>query len=268
LPSDVVSRLELPTVTLCAATSTNVDATVAAIASSSEQIVFGDVLLLTDSESVESLPCGRIERIAPLRSARDYSQFMLGQLADHVRTDHCLVIQWDGFVIDPQQWDERFLTYDYVGAPWPQFSDGHDVGNGGFSLRSRKLLEACRSPGFARLHPEDVAIGRVNRAFLEREHGIVFADTGTAGRFAFERSAPLGTTFGFHGVFNMIPLLGADRFWRLYQGLDDPSTVFHDYRLLMRQLGFGKGAARRRLELSLDLIRSRLRPRPAISRRP
>ena len=104
MPSDVVSRLELPTVTLCAATSTNVDATVAAIASSSEQIVFGDVLLLTDSESVESLPCGRIERIAPLRSACDYSQFMLGQLADHVRTDHCLVIQWDGFVIDPQQW--------------------------------------------------------------------------------------------------------------------------------------------------------------------
>ena len=266
--SDVVSRLELPTVTLCAATSTNVDATVAAIASSSEQVSFGDVLLLTDSAAVESLPGGRIERIAPLRSACDYSQFMLGQLADHVRTDHCLVIQWDGFVIDPQQWDERFLTYDYVGAPWPQFSDGHDVGNGGFSLRSRKLLEACRSPGFARLHPEDVAIGRVNRAFLEREHGIVFADTGTAGRFAFERSAPLGTTFGFHGVFNMIPLLGADRFWRLYQGLDDPSTVFHDYRMLMRQLGFGKGAARRRLELSLDLIRSRLRPRPAISRRP
>ena len=248
--------LELPTVTLCAATSTNVDATMAAIAASSEQVVFGDVLLLTDSAAVESLPAGRIERIAPLRSSADYSRFVLGRLADHVRTDHCLLIQWDGFVIDPAQWDERFLECDYIGAPWPQFGDGHDVGNGGFSLRSRKLLEACRTPGFNPSHPEDVAIGRVNRDYLEQEQGIVFADGETAARFAFERSAPARPTFGFHGVFNMIPLLGADCFWRIYRGLDDPSTVFHDYRLLMRQLGSGKGAARRRLELSADLVRS------------
>jgi hypothetical protein len=159
-------------------------------------------------------------------------------------------------VIDPAQWDERFLECDYIGAPWPQFGDGHDVGNGGFSLRSRKLLEACRTPGFNPSHPEDVAIGRVNRDYLEQEQGIVFADGETAARFAFERSAPARPTFGFHGVFNMIPLLGADRFWRIYRGLDDPSTVFHDYRLLMRQLGSGRGAARRRLELSADLVRS------------
>lgn len=261
MPSEIVSRLDLPTVTLCAATSTNVDATVAAITASSEQVAFGDVLLLTDSDSVESLPCGRIERIAPLRSGRDYSHFLLGQLADHVRTEHCLVVQWDGFLVDASQWDERFLKCDYIGAPWPQFSDGHDVGNGGFSLRSRKLLEACRSPGFTQSHPEDVAIGRVNRAFLEEEHGIVFADIESAARFAFERSAPPGPTFGFHGVFNMIPLLGADRFWRAYEGLDDRSTVFHDYRLLMRQLGTGESAAKRRLKLSLDLIGSWARPR-------
>lgn len=249
-------RIELPTVTLCAATSTNVDATLAAIAASSEQIVFGDVLLLTDSAAVETLPGGRIERIAPLRSGSDYSRFVLEQLADHVRTDHCLVIQWDGFVIDPAQWDDRFLDYDYIGAPWPQFSDGHIVGNGGFSLRSRKLLESCRSSGFVQSHPEDLAIGRVNREYLEREHGIVFADADTAARFAFERSAPDRPTFGFHGVFNMVPLLGADRFWRIYRELDDPQTVFHDYRLMMRQLGSANGAAKRRLALSRDLVRS------------
>ena len=203
-----------------------------------------------------------------MRSASDYSRFVLGQLADHVRTEHCLLIQWDGFVIDPGEWDERFLEYDYIGAPWPQFGDGDDVGNGGFSLRSRKLLEACRSPGFRQSHPEDVAIGRVNREYLELEQGIVFADTATAARFAFERSAPSGPTFGFHGVFNMIPLLGADRFWRIYQGLDDASTVFHDYWLLMRQLGTGSRAAARRFELSLDLVRSWAAKAPAISRKP
>lgn len=245
--------LDLPTVTLCAATSTNIDATVAAIAASSDQILFGDVLLLTDSPAVERLPRGRVERIARLRSGREYSQFLLGALADHVRTDHCLVVQWDGFVIDPLQWNDRFLDYDYIGAPWPQFSDGYDVGNGGFSLRSRKLLEACRSTGFVPSHPEDVAIGRNNRQFLERDHGIVFADRETAGRFAFERSAPAGPAFGFHGVFNMIPLLGAERFWRIYETLDDRSTALHDYRLLMRQLGSASGAAKRRLKLTMDV---------------
>jgi hypothetical protein len=252
-----VRKVELPTVTLCAATSTNVDATVAAIASSLEQISFGEVLLLTDSAAVETIPEGRVERIAPLRSARDYSAFLLDKLADHVRTEHCLVIQWDGFVIDADRWDDRFLDYDYIGAPWPQFSDGHDVGNGGFSLRSRKLLEACRSPGFVPSHPEDVAIGRMNRDFLERDCGIRFADGATAASFAFERSAPPAPTFGFHGVFNMIPLLGVERFWRIYGSLDDRATAFRDYGLLMRQLGSAKGAAKRRLELTVDLVRSR-----------
>jgi hypothetical protein len=263
-----VRLLELPTVTLCAATSTNVDATLEAIAASSSQILFGDVLLLTDSPKVESIPGGRVERIEPLRSGRDYSQFLLNRLPDHVRTEHCLVVQWDGFVLDPLQWQERFLEYDYIGAPWPQFCGGHTVGNGGFSLRSRKLLEACRSPGFAQSHPEDLAIGRVNRALLERDHRILFADSQTAARFSVERSVPGGPTFGFHGVFNMIPLLGVERFWRIYKGLDDRTSVFHDYALLMRQLASEGGTAKRRLQLTVDLVRSWGGRRPTISRTP
>lgn len=240
----------------------------AAIAASSEQIFFGEVLLLTDSAAVDRLPGGRVERIAPIRSGRDYSRFLLSKLADHIRTDHCLIVQWDGFVLDSRQWDPAFLQFDYIGAPWPQFADGHDVGNGGFSLRSRRLLEACRSPGFTVSHPEDVAIGRVNRDFLEREHAIRFADRETAARFAFERSVPPGPTFGFHGAFNMIPLLGADRFWRTYQGLDDRATIFHDYRLLMRQLGSGPGAAKRQVQLSLDYVKRWAGKGRRVSRRP
>lgn len=254
-----VRPLKLPTVTLCAATSTNVEATVAAIAASTDQILFGDVLLLTDSPAVGPLPGGRVERMSPLRSAAEYSQFLLTRLADYIRTDHCLVIQWDGFVINPRQWDDRFLEFDYIGSPWPQFADGHDVGNGGFSLRSRKLMEACRAPGFAQSHPEDIAIGRVNREFLERDHGMIFADRDTAARFAFERSTPPGATFGFHGVFNMIPLIGAERFWHTYRSLDDPSTAFHDYGLLMRQLGSTRRSARHWFEFTADLMRSRAR---------
>ncbi len=247
-----MGRLQLPSVTLCAATSVNLTATLAAMRGSMEKVAFGDVILFTDSTTL-ALPEGvRLVPILPIKSSRDYSEFMIEGIAAHVRTNHCLVIQWDGFVVDPAQWDPCFLDYDYVGAPWPQFTDGHDVGNGGFSLRSRRLLEACRAPNLVRSHPEDVAIGRVNRNMLERDHGIRFADRETAERFSFERSTPSHGTFGFHGVFNMIPLLGSDRFWALYDTLDDYSAVTHDYPLLMRQLGRGTKALARKAQLTLN----------------
>lgn len=247
-----MARLSLPTVTLCAVTSVNLDATVEALRSCLNGIDFGQALLLTDAD-IRQLPPG-VDKISipPLRSGLAYSEFMLRELAAHIDTEHCLVTQWDGFVADPGQWDDRYLQYDFIGAPWPQFSDGHDVGNGGFSLRSRKLLEACRSPGFAVSHPEDVAIGRTNREFLEREHGIRFADRETAARFAFERSRSEGPSFGFHGVFNMVEVLGPERFWQLYDTLDERTAAMTDYRLLMRQAGSGTNGLRRRTRLTVD----------------
>jgi hypothetical protein len=248
-----VAGLALPSVTLCAATSVNVPATIAALRRCLDQVAFGDCLLFTDAEGVEA-PGMTIVPIPRMGSAKAYSDFMLRGLASHVRTTHCLVIQWDGFVLDAERWEPAFLDLDYIGAPWPQFGDGHDVGNGGFSLRSRKLLDACRDPDFRPGHPEDLAICRDNRALLETRHGIRFADTIIAERFAFERTSPATPTFGFHGVFNMVTALGADRFWALYLSLDDPRTVLVDYWLVMRQLGSGRHALRRRLRLTLDRL--------------
>lgn len=250
-----MARPKLPEVTLCAATSVNIAPTVAALQASMDQVVFGEVLLFTDLEP-PNLPDGiRVVPIPRLESGPAYSEFLLGGLADYIRTRHCLVIQWDGFVLDAANWDPEFLDCDYIGAPWPQFTDGHDVGNGGFSLRSRRLLEACRSPDFVRSHPEDVAICRANRNLLEQKHGIVFAGRTVAERFAFERTAAPHPTFGFHGVFNMISAVGPERFWEIYRSLGDPSTAFVDYWPLMRQLGRGPHALRRRLLLTIDRLR-------------
>jgi hypothetical protein len=246
-----VALLDLPSVTLCAATSVNVEPTMAAIEATTDQIVFGDVVLFTDAIGQQPPAQARVVPIAPLRSGADYSNFLLSRLAEHIRTDHCLIIQWDGFVVNAKEWDPAFLELDYIGACWPQFDDGHDVGNGGFSLRSRRLLEACRSPEFGASHPEDVAICRANRALLERQFGIRFADRATAERFSFERSRAGGPTFGFHGVFNMISALGEDRFWEIYGRLDDRSTVWRDLRLLLRQIR-GQSRVSRRLRLVAD----------------
>ena len=253
-----MARLELPDVTLCASTSVNIAPTVAALQTSMNQVLFGDVLLFTHVEP-PYLPDGiQFVPIPRLGSGRAYSEFLLGGLADYIRTSHCLVIQWDGFVLDAASWDPEFLNSDYIGAPWPQFTDGHDVGNGGFSLRSRRLLDACRSPAFVRSHPEDVAICRANRDFLEQEHGIVFAERAVAERFAFERTPPSGSTFGFHGIFNIAPLLGKERFWQLYGMLDDRHTVFTDYRLIMSQITAGPHRLRRGARLTKDRLKAAL----------
>lgn len=252
-----MTRPDLSAVTLCAATSVNLAATLAALRRSRTAADFGECLLFTDAVVDEPRDGIRIVPIARLGSASDYSRFILRELADHVATPHCLVIQWDGFVLDAGRWEEGFLDFDYIGAPWPQFDDGHVVGNGGFSLRSRTLLEACRDPELEGGHPEDLAICRTNRAMLERRHGIRFADAATAARFAFERGVPDGPTFGFHGIFNMSNDLGVDGFWDVYETLDDRRSAFVDYWLLMRELGRGRDAWSRRWKLTRDRLTRR-----------
>lgn len=249
-----MAKLNLPTVTLCAATSVNVAATIAALRACLEKVDFADCLLFTDVDVATETDRMRIVPIDKLGSARDYSDFIIKRLADHIRTAHCLVVQWDGFILDASCWDRGFLDYDYIGAPWPQFDNHNDVGNGGFSLRSRKLLAACQDPEFLNSHPEDLAICRINRPMLELRHEIRFANKATAERFAFERAASARPTFGFHGVFNMMPVLGVDQFWKLYGTLDDPSTAFVDFETLLRQLGNGRSALKRRARLTLDRL--------------
>src|ERR1700687_3454326 len=47
-------------------------------------------------------------------------------------------------LITPAAWREEFLGCDYIGAQWFWHDDAMRVGNGGFSLRSRKLLLALQ----------------------------------------------------------------------------------------------------------------------------
>jgi hypothetical protein len=217
-------------------------------------VEFAECILFTDDPAAARDPRIRVVPVETFSSAAAYSEFILTNLGDFITTDHCLIVQWDGFILDVSQWDPAFLTFDYIGAPWPQFHDGRDVGNGGFSLRSRRLLEACRDPKFQTAHPEDLTICRLNRDLLEGAFGLRFADRATAERFSVERMHPNGPTFGFHGVFNMIQALGPEQFWQVYCTLDDKSTAFVDYLPLWRQLGQADGAFRRRVRLSIDYL--------------
>jgi hypothetical protein len=90
---------------------------------------------------------------------------------------------------------------------------------------------------------------------LERKFGLRFADRALAEQFSFERTAPRGPTFGFHGIFNLFGALGPAGFWEIYRSLDDRSTIAADYWRLMQQLGQGDGAWSRRARLTLDRLK-------------
>lgn len=244
-------RLWLPDVTLCAAASVNVVATIRALEASMAQVEFAACLLFTDLPLRPDHSGITVVPIRPLLSADAYSAFLLAQLADHVTTSHCLVVQWDGHVLDARQWDPRFLEHDYVGASWPQFGDGHDVGNGGFSLRSQRLLRACQSPRFRQPHPEDVLIGRIHRPWLEAQ-GLRFAPRNLADCFSAERAGDPLNSFGYHGVWHMPRVLGVNRFWEIYRTLDGRGTIRHDFAAVLKQVVQGKGGVGRALRLLFD----------------
>lgn len=246
-------RLSLPQVTLCAVTSVNVQATIKALEICLEQIDFAACKLLTDVEVAPCHPAIKVMPIPPLTSLAAYSDFMLTGLVDHVETSHCLVVQWDGHVLDAGRWRDEFLDYDYIGARWPQFNDGHDVGNGGFSLRSRRLMEACRAPAFIGGGAEDLAVGRINRTWLE-EQGMHFAPAELADVFSTERAGDLSQSFGYHGVFNMPDAIGVDAFWEIYKGLDDRGTIWHDFRKILISIAKGKNKFDRIRKILYDYI--------------
>jgi hypothetical protein len=163
---------------------------------------FREAVLLTDRPlTVPGVRVSQIQR--RIDSTEGYSEFMVKSLLRAVDAEYVLVTQWDGFVVDAAQWTEQFLKFDYLGARWPHYTDAHTVGNGGFSLRSRKLLQALQDPQVRELHPEDFAICRAYRPYLEREHTIEFAPPEIADRFAFEYHISSTRTFGFHGMIHL-----------------------------------------------------------------
>lgn len=189
----------------------------------------------------------------------EYNIFVLYQLAACIDTDYCLIVQNDGWVLNGANWNSAYRSYDYIGAPLPILGESRPEGgvllhpsseyvqrqhligiedglfepqNGGFSLRSRKLLEAPRRLGIPltiqppaepdhsrplglhwdwKLHHEDLFLCAVARDRLEAS-GIRFAPPAIATQFAVEtpginqmRGIPLENVFGCHwmGAFTL-----------------------------------------------------------------
>jgi len=161
------------------------------------------VLIFSDRQ--DCWPAGsKIIPIGKIKGKDDYNRIIIEELPYYLSAEFCIVLQYDGFILDSSRWEANFLEFDYLGAPWPNYSF-HNVGNGGFSLRSRRLIQSLS--GYAPLRgkdeAEDVFLGRTVRPLLESRHGIQFAPPDVALRFSFESPGHPKAGFGFHGVLNL-----------------------------------------------------------------
>lgn len=194
----------LPDVTLVCIDTRTPEQALYAMRRSQRGLSFSKCLLIgpqpTPQQRAQALELGIEWRgIAPLRSIGEYSRFILQELRHHVETSHALVVQWDGFVAHPDLWAQAFLEQDYIGPPWFENGKIHSVGNGGFSLRSKRLLEATAALSYDGSSPEDWVICVQHRAALEQEQGLRFAPLKLAHQFGVEQG-PNVRAFGFHGI--------------------------------------------------------------------
>ncbi|OOY36566.1 DUF5672 family protein [Solemya velum gill symbiont] len=237
MPAQLREKLNLPGVTLVTVSSINVPDTIDALMYSLRGINFGAVKLVTH-ETPRFLPA-QIEycQCPKISSLDEYSHYILYHLKDHVDTEYCLVIQQNGFVLNPHLWQDQFLEYDYIGAPWPPQMELPDsqgrcvrVGNGGFSLRSKKLLSLPSDLGL----PFEMKDGLLNEDMLLcasfnttlEQHGVRFAPVDVARWFSHEhptKETEAIKPFGFHDYF------GENRFYPRFPSVMTSPLVHLDH---------------------------------------
>lgn len=191
-------KLRLPNVSLVAVTDIHISEHVSAIEKSSEGIEWGASMLISPT----------------LGSIDAWNKFIIYELHKHISTEFVMLIHADGYVVNPERWQDRFLDYDYIGAPWPLPADSYSyrspegelvrVGNS-VSIRSKKILELpsklnlewkeyygnTNEDGFLCVH---------NKHVLE-SNGIRFAPLDVAKHFSKEHDIPENEgieTFAFH----------------------------------------------------------------------
>jgi len=198
-------------------------ATIKAIDFCCKHINFGEVKIVSNTK--EDNAYKHIESNL-VTSIVGYNEICIKHLYDMIATDFCLIVQWDGFIINHDLWRDEFLNYDYIGAPWDHAISKNRIGNCGFSLRSKKFLEVsskleynpkeCQwlydwQQNHRDTTPEDWFLCYENYEYM-LEQNVKFPNVKLAAQFAVEYPLPCHrfdkadvatyNSFGFHGNFN------------------------------------------------------------------
>ena len=213
--------LKLDQVTLVCFDTRNIEAAIFSMSMSLKKTKFAESILFTNKSicskeltSKAKIAGIHLEDVPEISSISEYSFFILSNLSSYINTEFCLVTQWDSWIIDHKLWDSQFLNYDYIGAIWPHYST-NQVGNGGFSLRSKKLLKSTEdfiknNLDFSTPLIEDDYICRQHKGIFEQKYNIKFSSSEVANKFSIERNGMPNNSFGFHGMYNFCFVLKKD----------------------------------------------------------
>ncbi len=199
-------QLRLPDVTLVLIETREHKLAALALEDCESRVDFGDVVVFTDRPAYFGGRNRRIVEVPDWPDKLGWSRCFWYEVPKHLHTSHTLGIQWDSWVVEPEAWRDENLETDYIGAPWPFYKDGLSVGNGGFSLRSTRLLRyirAHRNQFPCTTDIDDNLYCRKYRPTLE-DAGFRWATEPMAYKFAFEcdRPDPTMPSFGFHAAAN------------------------------------------------------------------
>jgi len=192
---------ELTNVDIISINCVNPQASVAALNHCQKYFKFGKSILVSHIEPSEYYEI-ELHQLEEKLSWDGYNDHILN-LKDHTDNDFVMVIQDDGYIVNPELWDDGFLEYDYIGAPWPiednwismQHKEHQSklrenlpknrVGNGGFCIRSRKFLEFSSQFKDTGILGEDTFL--CTKMYQEAiDYGIKFAPFELAIKFAYE----------------------------------------------------------------------------------
>ncbi len=198
--------ISLPKVTLLTLdTTSNVMKSILALCWSKRCVEFGAVVCVTDLEANKGIEakCHR-NGIIPVNHKHkprrlDYEIDQLTRLPEWFDTQFVLFQEHDACVVARAAWRKEFLEYDYIGAPWPE--QHNQVGNGGFSIRSKLWCQAVA----AQTNVMDPAVkvsdyyACITLGQKLRQNGFKIAPANVAERFSCEHAVYSGQ-FGYHGA--------------------------------------------------------------------
>lgn len=127
-------KLDLSSVTLVCIDCINADRATRIIEHCKTKADFGEVKLLSSIENNSK----HWVKIKPLTSLVMYSVFVLKDLHLYINTSHVLIVQRDGWILNPESFDLNWLQLDYIGGLFMQYDR---CGSGGFSLRSKRIMQ-------------------------------------------------------------------------------------------------------------------------------
>lgn len=167
--------------------------------------------------------------IPEINDVEEYSKVVLYDLIKFVKEDF-LIIQWDGYCLNPKKWNVDFQKFDYIGPPHFR-GENYCVGNGGFSFRSLRLMHAiaeiCKAPEGS----EDYLITIEYKDALNAM-GIQLAPLDLAQQFAYQEGPALvgkEDIFGFHGPSNLPKFISEETLLPLAENI---IRRIHNFQLL------------------------------------